>query len=208
MQLLEQENTQLRALLKSPLRSVYGQFIVAQLLEVDADELQQEWVLDKGRSEAVYVGQPVLDSGGVIGQVISVGPLNSRILLVSDVRSAVPVQNSRTGMRTIVGGTGISDKLTLLNVPVTSDVRVGDALITSGLGGRFPAGYNVGVISAVKHRAGEQFSVISVKPSANLNRSQQVLLVWPSEKSLASTVPAQHAVVPTSASSATLSAQR
>jgi rod shape-determining protein MreC len=99
--------------------------------------------------------------------------------MISDVRSAIPVENIRTGMRGIVAGTGNLDKLSLANTSITTDVRVGDSLISSGLDGRFPAGYPVGVVSTVKHISGEQFAVITVKPSANLNRSGQVLLVWP-----------------------------
>lgn len=180
MQLLEQENQQLRNLLKSPLRNnKWQKMLVADTLAIDADLFTQELIIDKSQPDQLYIGQPVVNAKGIMGQVIQIGPLSSRVLLLSDVRSAIPVQNSRTGIRGIVAGTGRLDKLSLINMPITSDIQVGDLLFSSGLGGRFPAGYPVGTISQVQHKPGEQFAVITVKPSANLNGNEQALLIWP-----------------------------
>lgn len=176
---LENENTQLRALLASAAHTRNQRVVVAQLLAVDTDPLISEVVLDKGQRDGIYVGQPVLDAFGIIGQVIQIGPLTSRVLLITDLRSAVPVQDTRSGVRGLVVGAGKLSDLSLTDIPNTVDVRVGDVLVTSGLGGRYPAGYPVGIIKAVRHNPSEQFTQIAVQSKAHLNRSQQVLLIWP-----------------------------
>ena len=107
-------------------------------------------VLDKGKRDGVYVGQPVLDADGLMGQVIEVGSTSSRVLLVTDITHAVPVRVIRNGVRAIVEGSGKQNQLNLRQVSFTTDIKVGDVLVTSGLGGRFPEGYPV----AGSHRAG------------------------------------------------------
>jgi len=134
-------------------------------------------ILDKGKKQYVYKGQPVIDSTGLMGQVIQVGDLTSRVMLVSDSRSAIPVQDERTGVRAIVIGQGPGRLLKLINVPQTSDIRVGDELTTSGLGLKFPIGYPVGKVLKVENYPGQHFSTISVRPAANLEKSRQVLLI-------------------------------
>lgn len=179
---LESENDQLRALLKSA-TNIHEKVTVAQLLAVDLAPYTQQIIIDKGEKDGVYVGQPVLDAYGVMGQVIALGPLNSRVLLITDPRSAVPVQNSRNGNRAISIGLGFDGALELINVPMTTDFRQGDFLVTSGLGGNYPPGYPVGVVSNVK-LSQDRFATISVAPSAHVNQSRQVLLVWPKDKSV------------------------
>jgi rod shape-determining protein MreC len=175
---LERENAQLRALLKSSAQ--FDEKVnVAQLLAVDLAPYTQQIIVDKGKNEGVYVGQPVLDAYGVMGQVIAVGPITSRILLVTDSRSAIPVQNNRNGNRAILVGLGYDGVLELSNVPITVDFQKGDVLVTSGLDGLYPPGYPIGTVSAVKRLPGERFASISVTPSAHVNQSRQVLLVWP-----------------------------
>ncbi|MAZ39758.1 MAG: rod shape-determining protein MreC [Legionellales bacterium] len=173
---LQKENKQLRALLRSS-STIEGSVKVAQILAVSLDPFLSQVVLDKGKKYGVYLGQPVLDSTGLMGQVIQVGVLTSRVMLVTDSRSAIPVQDSRTGIRAIAIGSGTNRPLMLINVPQTSDVQVGDELITSGLGLNFPVGYPVGIIQKVQNRPGQHFATILVKPSANLEKSRQVLLV-------------------------------
>lgn len=176
---LENENNQLRALLASAAQSHNQKVVVAQLLAVETDNLISEVVVDKGQHDGIYVGQPVLDAYGIFGQVIQVGPLTSRILLITDLRSAVPVQDARSGVRGLVIGKGKLANLALTNIPATADVRVGDVLVSSGLGGRYPMGYPVGIVKAIHANPSEQFTQIIVEPKAYLNRSQQVLLIWP-----------------------------
>lgn len=175
---IEHENLQLRELMSSS-SHITSRYLVAQILDAALDPLNQEVILDKGDQDGVYVGQPVLDAYGVIGQVIDTSSRTSRVLLVSDGRSAIPVQNNRNGMRAIVAGTGYANALSLLHLPDTADVKVGDDLITSGLGGRFPFGYPVGQVSSIKKSSGERFAIIDVKPSAHVDRSRMVVLVWP-----------------------------
>ncbi|GAB4391224.1 MAG: rod shape-determining protein MreC [Gammaproteobacteria bacterium] len=178
---LEKENNYLRALLKSSPRAG-GDVVVAQLLAVDSDPFVQQIVLDKGTQDNIYVGQPVLDANGVMGQIIQVGPLTSHVLLITDTRSAVPVVVNRNGVRAIAVGTGSLGVMALQNVSKTTDIRQGDVLLTSGLGQRFPPGYPVGIISKINKNAGDHFATVEVKPSAHLDRSRLVLLVWPSKE--------------------------
>ncbi len=175
---LERENLQLRELMSSS-SHLTGKVLAAQILDADLDPLNQEIILDKGEKEGVFVGQPVLDAYGIMGQVIETGPFTSRVLLITDARSAIPVQDNRTGMRAIVAGTGYANELSLLHMPTTTDVQRGDFFVTSGLGGRFPFGYPVGTIVDINKKSGQRFAVITVKPSAHVEESRMVVLVWP-----------------------------
>ncbi len=175
---LQTENQSLHQLLNSSAH-VGGETIVAQLLAVDLDPLVQQVILNKGRKDKVYEGQPVLDAYGVMGQVVTVGLYTSRVLLISDPRSAIPVQDSRSGMRAIAVGSGSAGSLSLLHVPDMSDIREGDLLVSSGLGLRFPAGYPVGKVQKLERISGKAFVSVVVTPAARLHKTEQVLLVWP-----------------------------
>lgn len=173
---IENENTQLRALLQSMPRAS-ERVLVAQLLSVNYEPYVQQFTLNQGSKAGAFVGQPVVDSKGVLGQIISVTPYTSTLLLITDTRSAVPVLDNHTGIRGILAGTGNS-KLQLINIPTTTNVYPGDVLVTSGLGGQFPEGYPVGVVQRVTHSPGDQFSQISVLPTAQVHSSRLVLLIW------------------------------
>lgn len=177
---IESENNQLKALLRSSAQ-VRGKVLIAQLLAVDTDPFINQVLLDKGFNDGVFVGQPVLDANGVMGKVIQVGPLTSRVLLINDSHSGIPIQNTRNGIRAIAVGDSYTGKLKLINVPQTVDVKTGDMLVTSGLGEHYPAGYPVGEVISVVKDPGMQFSTIEVQPSAHTDRSRQVLLVWPNQ---------------------------
>lgn len=187
---LERENAQLRQLLKST-SHVGGQVIVAQLLAVDLDPNLQQILLDKGSRDHVYEGQPVLDPYGVMGQVVRLGPLTSKIMLITDPKSAVPVQDYRNGVRAIAMGLGSSGRLSLINVPNTSQIKTGDLFVSSGLGLRYPVGYPVGKVTFLAHTSGKRFATILLQPSARLDRAQQVLMVWPSTAPLKQVVQKQ-----------------
>lgn len=178
---LEKENASLKALLSSATHTSSEKVLVAQILAVNTNPFDQQVVLDKGKEHGVYVGQPVVDANGVIGQVIEVGVLTSRVLLISSSRSAIPIQDSRSGVRAVAIGDGYSGNLRLIYVSDTSDVRVGDLLMTSGLGLKFSAGYPVGIVTDVTYPTDQAFARINVAPSAALNRSRQVLLIWPEQ---------------------------
>ncbi len=176
---LEQENRELRALLNAAPRTHSDRVLAAGLLDITTGNFVHEMVLDKGTKDGVFVNQPVLSDQGIVGQVIETGPLTSRVMLITDSRSAIPVQDSRNGIRGLVVGTGNPDRLSLANMVHTNDLQVNDVLMTSGLGGRYPAGYPVGIISNITHQSGNAFATIEVQPSAKMNSIQQVMLIWP-----------------------------
>ncbi len=180
--ILQQENEDLRKLLNSSTQ-LGGKTVVAQLLAIDLDPLMQQMIIDKGNKAEVYEGQPVLDAYGVMGQIVTVGHYTSRVLLISDTRSAIPIQDSRSGTRAIAMGLGSNQLLSLIHVPETADIRQGDLLVSSGLGQRFPAGYPVGTVTKVSRAAGDAFMSITVSPSARLDKTEQVLLIWPEKSS-------------------------
>ena len=181
MQALESENMRLRELLGSSFR-LQERVQVAELLSVDLDPFYQHVIIDKGESFGVYEGQPVLDSLGVMGQVAEVSQFSSRVVLLTDPSHSIPVQIVRNGLRAVVTGRGLGEALQMEFLPHNADVRVGDMLVTSGLGGRFPVGYPVGTVTAVDFPQGKSFAEIAVAPAARLSTSREVMLVLPGEK--------------------------
>lgn len=117
-----------------------------------------------------------------MGQVINVGPITSRVLLISDQSHSVPVQVVRSNLRLIAQGTGVTKQLELMHVQETADIKVGDLLVSSGLGSRFPVGYPVGRVNNISHDPGEPFVTATALPSAQLDRSRHVLLVFTERK--------------------------
>lgn len=152
--------------------------VVAELIGASADPDNHFIMINKGSRDGVYVGQAVLDSHGLMGQVVELNEFNSRVLLISDSRHAVPVQVNRNGMRAIAYGTGSLATMELGNVPATADIEVGDLLVSSGLGGRFPLGYPVARVVSVEHRPGRAYALVTIVPEAQLNRSRLLLLVF------------------------------
>ena len=150
---------------------------LAQVIGTDANLLRQIVVLNKGEQDGVQVGQTVIDENGILGQIINVYPNTSRLLLITDEQQSVAVTVKRTGQRAIVTGKGIPTSLSLDYVFKTSDVRVGDELISSGLGGRIPAGYRVGRISHVEDVQAANFRCIDVTPTANFIDNAYVLIL-------------------------------
>ncbi len=174
---LEAENNYLKSLMTSA-QKVKGKTLIAELLAVSTEPFVHQVTLDKGRKDGVYDGQPVLDASGVMGQVISAGPITSRVLLINDSRSGVAVQNVRSGIRAAAVGDNYSGRLRLLFVPKTADIQNGDLFLTSGVGDHYQEGYPVGkVVSVIKDPA-HQFADIELQPSAQLDTSRQVLLIW------------------------------
>ena len=171
------ENHQLRELLNTS-EQLDDKILVAELIGVDPDPYTHHIILNKGQQHGVFVGQPILDSQGLMGQVIEVLPYTSRVLLVADNNHAIPVQVNRNGVRAIAVGSGKLDELILIYVPDTADIKVGDQLVSSGLGGRYPKGYPLGEISQVSHDPGEPFAIVKATPAASLDRSRHVLLVF------------------------------
>ncbi len=150
---------------------------LAQVIGTDTNLLKQIVVLNKGEQDGVQVGQTVIDENGILGQIINVYPNTSRLLLITDEQQSVSVTVKRTGQRAIVTGEGIPTSLRLNYVFKTSDVRVGDELISSGLGGRIPAGYRVGTIAHIKDTQADNFRSIKVTPAANFIDNAYVLVL-------------------------------
>lgn len=176
----KQENERLRELLGSPLRrSEYK--MVTQVLSTGTDPYTDQMVIDKGNLNGVSEGQPVISDKGVVGQVIAVGKATSRVLLICDVSHALPIQVLRNDIRVIAAGNGCTEDLQLEHLPVNADIRLGDVLVTSGLGGRFPEGYPVAVVSSVKVDTQRAYTVIHARPTAGLQRLRYLLLLWNSD---------------------------
>src|SRR5450631_941320 len=174
---LEAESQRLRALRDST-AGVADRFVIGDVMDVDLDAFRQRILVDKGARDGVYVGQAVLDAGGVFGQVARVGQLTAEVILVSDAAHAIPVQVNRNGLRTIAVGTGGMGRLKLPYLPTSADVIVGDLLVTSGLGGGFPAGNPVGTVAEVKRDPAASLADVDVKPAAARDRSRELMFVW------------------------------
>lgn len=155
--------------------------MVTQVMAGANTPYRDQVVIDKGSRDGVYDGQPVISDKGVVGQVISVGKVSSRVLLISDATHAIPVQVLRNDIRVIASGTGRRDELQLEHIPSSTDIRPGDMLVTSGLGGRFPEGYPVGIIKSFDVDSQNAFAVVSVTPTAQLERLRYLLLLWPNK---------------------------
>lgn len=187
---LQAENSRLRDLLGSSFK-VSDRVLVAELLQVELDPYRQQVLVDKGTVSGVYVGQPVLDANAVMGQVVVANPLTATVLLITDADHALPVQINRNGLRTIATGTGRVNQLRLHHLPKNADVRVGDLLVTSGMGGVFPAGYPVAQIVEVADDPNSPFATVQAVPTARLDRSHEVLLVWTLDSAAAPGEPVQ-----------------
>ncbi|SFN27165.1 rod shape-determining protein MreC [Izhakiella capsodis] len=177
----KQENARLRELLGSPLRHD-EHMMVTQVISTSTDPYSNQVVIDKGSANGVYEGQPVISDKGVVGQVIAVAEYTSRVLLICDPSHALPVQVLRNDIRVIAAGNGCSEDLQLEHLPGNTDIRVGDVLVTSGLGGRFPEGYPVAVVSSVKVDAQRAYTVIKARPTAGLQRLRYLLLLWGADR--------------------------
>lgn len=174
---LKTENDRLRELLGSQAR-LPTEVLIAELVGLVPAPNTQQILIDKGADAGVQIGQAVIDAEGLFGQVVEVSEYISRVLLITDVTHAVPVEVNRNGVRSIAAGTGRIDRLELENLPATTDIREGDLLMSSGLGGRFPRGYPVGTVQSVLVDATRSFAFVSVKPTALLDRSRHVLVVF------------------------------
>ena len=171
------ENRRLRELLDSSSR-VGERVLVAEVMAVDMDPFSHKILLNRGSRDGAFLGQPLIDANGVMGQVVHVTPFSSTALLVTDPNHALPVQVTRNGLRAIAIGRGVSSGLELAHMPLNADVRVDDLVVTSGLDGRFPSGYPVGRVSQVRLDTGRPFAEVRVEPSAHMERNREVLLVW------------------------------
>lgn len=186
---LTEQNVRLRELLNSS-SLVDERVLVAELVGVDPNPYTQRVLINKGERDGVFLGQPVLDATGLMGQVVEVMPFNARVLLITDSSHSLPVQVNRNGLRAIASGAGNNEWLELRFVGDTADIRVDDILVSSGLGQRFPAGYPVGRVISVEQDPAQPFADVKVAPTAQLNRSRYMLLVFSAESGYGELVPA------------------
>lgn len=174
---LEAENARLRALLEARAR-VRDEVRVAEIMFVDANPYDHSLVINVGSRDGIFDGQALVDADGVVGQVIKAGFLTSQAMLISDTDHALPVEVNRNGLRTIVVGTGEIDSLNLPFVVNNADIRTGDLLVTSGLGGTFPAGYPVAIVNTVTRIPQEPFASVTATPTAALGQVREVMLIF------------------------------
>lgn len=177
---LEDENRRLRTLLESSVE-FYERVLVAELVGVELEPFRQQIIINKGLTHGVFNGQPVVDSGGIMGQIIHVSPFSSTVLLITDPTHSIPVLANRNGLRSVAVGLGQDNVVSLEHIPVNADIKEGDLIVSSGLGRKFPRGYPVGTVSSVTRVPGELFSSVLVNPSAKFGVTREALLLWPDQ---------------------------
>ncbi|TAM09791.1 MAG: rod shape-determining protein MreC [Nevskiaceae bacterium] len=181
LQALEAENQRIRSLLAAS-TTLRQRVLISEVLESSQDPYRHQILIDRGSADGVYVGQAVVDAWGVLGQIVRVHPHTAVALLITDPQSGIPVEVNRTGLHSVALGRGDGTTLSLPFLPNNADVHVGDLLVSSGLGGRFPSGYPVGRIVQLRHPAGESFMEAVAQPQAHVGRGREVLLVWNTEQ--------------------------
>lgn len=174
---IQAENSRLRNLLGSENLELEKR-LLAEIIHIDDDPFRLDFVINKGSSSGVFEGQTVIDANGVVGQVETVFLTSARVLMISDARHAIPIRVARNNVRSIAAGSGQINQLFLRNVTDTTDIKVGDVLISSGLGQKFPVGYPVATVTEVKHDPGKAYAMITAVPNAKLEQLSSVLLVW------------------------------
>lgn len=185
---LEKENIRLRALLENSFK-LGEQLLIAELLSINTAPYENIVVVNKGTRFGVHPQQPVLDANGVVGQVFRALPFSSEIMLITDPNHAIPVQVNRNGLLTIAVGSGQLNRLNLPFLPNNADIRPGDLLITSGLGGTFPSGYPVAVVDDFTPMSNKPFVNITATPKAMLDRNRELLIAWSDSSPVSLTTP-------------------
>jgi len=181
---LKEENKRLRALLNSPVHADQRK-LVAEIITVNSDPFSLQVVINKGAVDGTYIGQPILNEQGVVGQIVDVSATYSRVLLITDITHGIPVRVQRNDIRAIANGSGELNSLTLPYVPHSTDIQVGDVLVTSGLGGVFPVGYPVATITDFTYQMGQPYAQVEAKPIVALERIRYVLLIWDDKENTA-----------------------
>jgi rod shape-determining protein MreC len=174
---LARENSQLRGL-RDALPPVAERWLAAEIVNIPLNSLRQRVLINRGTTNGVFKGQALLDDKGVIGQTTHVGPFSAEVILITDPEHAIPVQIERTGLRTIAVGAGDTTSLALPYLPGNADIKSGDMLITSGLGGVFPAGYPVARVTEVHRDAVQPLAQVRAIPFAAVETDTEVMLVW------------------------------
>ena len=174
---LARENGELRGL-RAALPPVADRWLAAEIVSIQLSSLRQRLLIDRGAVNGVFKAQAVLDDRGLIGQTTHVGPWSAEVILITDPEHAVPVRIERTGLRTIAVGAGDATSLGLPYLPSNADIKSGDLLVTSGLGGVFPEGYPVARVTAVHRDAVQPLAQVRAEPLAHVDTDSEVMLVW------------------------------
>jgi len=174
---LARENGELRGL-REALPPVADRWLPAEIVNIQLSSLRQRLLLNRGVANGVFKGQAVLDDKGLIGQTTHVGPWSAEVILITDPEHAVPVRVERTGLRTIAVGAGDTTSLALPYLPGNADIKSGDLLVTSGLGGVFPEGYPVARVTEVHRDAVQPLAQVRATPLAHMDTDSEVMLVW------------------------------
>jgi len=198
---LERENFELRNL-RSAAADVADRWLTARVIAVETNRLRQRYTVDRGTVHGLRKGQAVIAGEGLVGQALRVGPWSAEIILLADPEHAVPVRIARTGQRTLALGTGRSGELSLPYLPLQSDIRDGDLLVTSGLGETFPAGYPVASVSAVRRDGASPLAQVTAKITATLDRDRVVAFLW-FKPAHPAAPPAAQLTIPTPAAAST-----
>ncbi|MDN3653499.1 rod shape-determining protein MreC [Thalassotalea ponticola] len=181
LDILKLENDRLRRLLASNVKADIKK-MVAEIQSVDSDPYSHQVVINKGQNDGVYEGQPIINDTGVVGQVYRVGLNNARVLLITDITHAIPLRVKRNGLQVIARGTGSVKYMDVTHVTHSSDIQVGDVLVTSGLGGTFPEGYPVAIVNYVYDDPTKEFAQVRVSPLVAMNKLRYLLLLWPNQQ--------------------------
>lgn len=174
---LARENGELRGL-RAALPPVADRWLAAEIVSIQLSSLRQRLLIDRGAVNGVFKAQAVLDDRGLIGQTTHVGPWSAEVILITDPEHAVPVRIERTGLRTIAVGAGDATSLALPYLPANADIKSGDLLVTSGLGGVFPGGYPVARVTQVHRDAVQPLAQVRAEPLAHVDTDSEVMLVW------------------------------
>lgn len=174
---LDAENRRIRELLDASTK-LTDQVAVADIVAANQDPYRQQITLNKGERDGVYRGQAIIDASGVLGQVVEVLPGTSVGLLLTDPDHGIPVEVNRNGLQAIALGQGNGQRLRLSFLPANAEIMKGDLIVSSSLGGRFPAGFPVGRVESVQHTPGGHFKEALVIPAARVGQGRQALLVW------------------------------
>ncbi|MDO5653034.1 MAG: rod shape-determining protein MreC [Brachymonas sp.] len=181
--LLARENASLRELLRIQ-QALPLEARAAEVAHVADDPFARKIVINKGSAEGVRLGAPVIDEHGLLGQVVRVFPLSSEVSLLDNPQQAVPVLNNRTGARSLVHGDSQNPRgnaLEMRFLEQTADVQAGDQIVSSGVGGVYPAGLPVGTISLVEKRNTSAFLRVQLTPAARFLSVGHVLVLDPVE---------------------------
>jgi len=181
MSALKHKNRHLQELMNLLEKDVDQQFTVVKLVGVLSSLVEQKIIIDRGQKSGVYIGQPVLGTNGIIGQVAEVTALSATVVLISSPGYTLLGEIERSGLRVVVSGIGNAERLQLLYVPATADIKVSDQIITSGLDNKYPYGYPIGTVLSIEKPEGNSFATIDIKPNAKLNHNLEMVLVWPDQ---------------------------